>query len=176
MKPSKEIIAEIQNVKDELLQLINSFTPEQINIVPFEGSWTGGQVVDHILKSVSTISKAIYGAATVTVRNPDEKVAMVQALFLDFSRKLNSPDFIIPPKMDHQKEALTEAVAHAMANIMGAVETFDPSATCLDFELPKAGKFTRYEWYHFIIYHTTRHNYQLNNIFQKLKNSSTQVQ
>jgi hypothetical protein len=172
MKPQKEIIAEIQTIKDELLQLIALFTPEQINTVPFEGSWTAGQVVDHIMKSVFTISKAIYGTAMQTDRNPDEKVDMVRTLFLDFSKKLNSPDFIIPPKADHQKEELSEAVTIAMLRVIHAVDTFDPSEICLDFELPKAGKFTRYEWFYFIIYHTTRHIHQLKNIFQKL-NSST---
>ena len=39
-----DLSAEITNTKNELLKTLELFDQGNINTVPFEGSWTGGQV------------------------------------------------------------------------------------------------------------------------------------
>jgi len=173
MNKEKEIASEIETTTNELAQLVASFTPEQVNTIPFENSWTPGQVVDHILKSVASITKTINGTTRPTDRNPVEKKEMIEGVFLNFTKKLNSPDFIIPPKADHDKKDLVQAITTAMAKVMQASQKLDLSATCVDFELPGMGKLTRLEWTWFIVYHTKRHIHQLKNIFQKINNTIT---
>ena len=41
--------------------LISKFNDTQFNLQPFEGSWTGSQVVDHIRKSVKGIPSEFFG-------------------------------------------------------------------------------------------------------------------
>jgi hypothetical protein len=172
MNKEKEIAPEIETVTNELVQVISSFTGEQINTVPFEGSWTPGQVVDHLMKSAERLTKNIYGATIGTERKPDEKIEIIASIFLNFSSKLNSPDFIIPEKMDHDKKKLIDRVITTMAKVAEGAKTLQLSETCLDFELPRLGKLTRLEWSYFILYHTQRHIRQLKNIYQKLNNIS----
>ncbi|MGZ3928233.1 MAG: hypothetical protein ACXVJG_14855, partial [Mucilaginibacter sp.] len=63
---------EIEKTKKELLNALGQFDQGNINIVPFEGSWTGGQVAEHVLKSVSGILENIKGTTVPTERNPGE--------------------------------------------------------------------------------------------------------
>jgi hypothetical protein len=44
----------------------------------------------------------------------------------------------------------------------------DLTALCMGFELPKIGTMTRYEWFRFLAAHTTRHLYQLKNIYSAM--------
>ena len=45
---TKETLRDFENTNVELLQLFSSFNQEQINVVPFEGSWTAGQLAEHL--------------------------------------------------------------------------------------------------------------------------------
>ncbi len=93
----------LTSTTDKLLQTISSFPEEKFNTVPFEGSWTAAQVSDHILKSVSGIQEMLYTTTKPTARQPDEKVGAIKAMFLDFTTKMKSPDFVLPRKYTHRK-------------------------------------------------------------------------
>ena len=55
MPVTQEVITELQNTATELMQVLEAFTQEQLNNIPFEGSWTAAQVAQHILLSNSFI-------------------------------------------------------------------------------------------------------------------------
>ncbi len=52
---TNKIHKEIDETFAELQRLISSFDQEQINIVPFEGSWTAGQLAQHVIISGSVV-------------------------------------------------------------------------------------------------------------------------
>src|SRR5688500_10690517 len=94
---TKEIRTEIDETITELLELISSFNQDEINVIPFEGSWRAGQLAKHVIMSGSGFAKIINGPVKETERKPDELVATIKRDFLDFSIKMKSPDFVVPP-------------------------------------------------------------------------------
>lgn len=161
-----ELNTEIKETAATLLDTLAAFNKEQLNKVPFEGSWTAGQVGEHLIKAVS--ADLLYGNTTETERPPDVMVKPLRDQFLDFSIKFQSPDFIIPSDGPHDKEAVVNKLRKIWEDIAEAASTLDLTKTCLDFELPGAGHLTRLEWLNFMVVHTKRHTHQLNNIHKAL--------
>lgn len=148
----------------ELLATIASFKEEDINTIPFEGSWTAGQVGEHIYKSISAISHSLQGAVKKTDRDPGEKIKAIGDLFLNFDFKMKSPDFIQPSELPHDKTLLLRCLTLITSEVQEHIATQDLSATCLQSALPGFGDLTRLELCYFIVFHTQRHIHQLKKI------------
>ena len=57
----RETLAEeIQQSADEFIATLSRFSNEQLNTVPFAGSWTAGQVADHIRKATDGVTRYSY--------------------------------------------------------------------------------------------------------------------
>ncbi len=169
---NRDLITELDNTATSLTQVVSSFEPENFNRVPFPGSWTPGQVAEHVLKSLSGIPEMIYGKTKSTQRPPNEKEEDIKSLFLNFDIKMQSPEFILPENKTYDKDRLLNALQTVFTKIKNTVQTNDLTATCLGFEFPGFGYLTAYEWARFAVYHTQRHIHQLKNIRQKLVNGS----
>ena len=159
---TKELIPQVEQTGKAIVEELNLFTEQQLNTIPFEGSWTGGQVAEHLLKS-GGVTEVIFGRTSPTNRAVDEKVSTLK-IFLDFSIKMQSPDFIIPSNDFHPKQPLIDQLRTTWTRLDEAVKTLDLTATCLDFEMPTVGLLTRLEWITFYVFHTQRHLRQLKNI------------
>lgn len=162
-----ETLNKITETTDELLSIISSLSEEQFNKIPFEGSWTAGQVTDHISQSFDGIVKVINDKAVPTDREPDKKIELIKSIFLDFTTKMTSPDFVLPAQSPHKKQILIDYLNSLKKQMADAIDKQDLSYIYTDFEIPGFGKFTRLEWVNFLIYHMQRHIHQLKNI-QKL--------
>lgn len=167
-----ELIKAIGATKEELLTALNSFTPEQINTVPYENSWTAGQVIDHVLKSGTGAFEVIHAPCEKTTRAFDEKDEALKNIFLDFSIKMKSPLEILPTGSVLQKDQLVSNVQHLFSKMHTACTTLDLTKTCTVFDFPGMGSLTRYEWLRFFTYHTQRHTLQLKHILSKLNNTT----
>ncbi|NIG56545.1 DinB family protein [Chitinophaga sp. Cy-1792] len=155
------LVASIDQLSAELQQTLAAFTTEQLNTIPFEGSWTAAQVAEHIQKSVN--ADVLYGKVEKRPAQED-KLEGLRKIFLNFDIKMQSPDFIIPSGRFHEKEALLADLSERWQRISVAAQTLDLSLTCLDFEMPGMGYLTRYELIGFFVVHTTRHIHQLKKI------------
>jgi hypothetical protein len=109
--------------------------------------------------------QALNGPVQPTNRPPDEMVNNLRAIFLDFSTKLPSPEFIIPEPGTQDKDSLISAFKTGREQIGKAIQTLDLSATC---HMPIFGQPTRLELIAFIIFHTQRHTNQVKHISEKL--------
>lgn len=158
---------EIDKTFETLIEVFSSFPQNQLDVVPFEGSWTAGQVGEHIVKFASGIPQFFNTKIEPTHRPFDEKKKELQALFLDMSQKMKSPDFIVPTETQHNKENLLISFKTIEGQMQEAVESMDLKLTCGSFELPGTGFLTRFEWLAFFLAHTQRHIVQL----QKIKGS-----
>jgi len=147
---------------------LSTFNQVKTNKVPFEGSWTAGQVGDHLLKSYAII-ETLNAEVKETRRAPDLKVKEIKTFLLDFELKMKSPEFIIPESTPINKDALLNSLEHRISQLIKSVNTLDLSKTCVSFILPELGEMTRTEWIYFVIYHTQRHIHQLKQI-QKILN------
>ncbi|MBC7827664.1 MAG: DinB family protein [Chitinophagaceae bacterium] len=165
-----EIQTKIDNTLTELIQLFSTIDQQQINIVPYEGSWTAAQLAQHMILSNSGFAEMINGPVKETKRNPDELVERIKSDFLDFTTKMKSPDPIVPAMAQYNKEDLLNSSKNIRENVHTAIQTEDLTKTCVMFELPGYGFLTRLEAAHFILYHTQRHIHQLKKIIRKLAN------
>jgi len=165
----KELLSSLDETSEELLQTLSLFSETELNMVPFEGSWTAGQVGEHLLKSNPGIAKIISGNIQLTERPADEKVEFLKSIFLDFTKKAISAKSIWPSDLPKEKHKLISDLNETMDDIKLKAESMDLSLTCTDFPFPTLGEFTRWEWITFIIYHTKKHVFQIKNIYKKIK-------
>src|SRR6478609_9479143 len=97
----KELLAQIDSTEAALLDAFGSLSQQELNTVPFEGSWTPGQLSEHLEKSYGV--DTLYAETADTTRDPASMIAPIKAIFLDFSTKMESPDFIYP-RGDHYEK------------------------------------------------------------------------
>ena len=96
----------------------------------------------------------------------DEKVPVLRDIFLNFSSKLQAPDFIIPEEKVYEKK-------DSMEELQNAFEQFKTNAGSVNVNemvegLPM-GPVTKLELIHFVLYHTQRHLHQLQKISKALQ-------
>ena len=172
MTDINKTLVEINKTFEEFMLILSSFYDEQINKIPFEGSWTPGQVTQHIIMSVSGFAELMGGTEEETTRQPDAHVANIRAAFLNFDVKMQSPGFIIPPVKNYNKAELLLTLDQLKSQLNQLIPIKDMTKTCTDFELPMLGYLTRTELANFIEVHTKRHLHQLKNIYSKINHSN----
>ncbi len=160
-----EIQTNIVETFKNLNQIVSSFSQEELNIVPYKGSWTAGQTIQHIILVSSGYPKLFAGKTEETRRKPDEKIKEIEILFLNFNIKMDAPVAVRPEIKEYSKNSLTIALLAIESDLLNASQNCDLTLTCLDFEVPGFGKFTILEWISFALIHTQRHTKQLHDIF-----------
>jgi hypothetical protein len=175
MANAKETLNGFEEITNEFQQVLSSFTTEEINTIPFEGSWTAAQTGRHLFKSFEHMPQLLNGKVEKTERAADEKMKMIDTDFLNFSVKFKAAEMLVPEDTRYDKEQLLSSFKEKVSQILATAKTLDPSETCLGFEIPGYGHMTRWEWMHFSIAHTKRHLHQLKNI-RKAISSKKMVQ
>lgn len=153
----------------ELKETVILFSQEEINLVTYKGSWTAGQVVQHIIIACSGYPELFAGHKEQTNRKPDENIKELETVFLNFDVKMDAPDFLKPKIIDYNKNSLSLSLLKIESDLLNAADKYNLTLTCLDFQLPNSGKFTIYEWISFALIHIQRHIKQLNDIFGYIK-------
>lgn len=160
------LISGLEQTKNELKEVAAFIPDDKTDMVPFDGGWTAGQVLEHMDKSVGY--NILIGNVQPADRPADEKVQMIKNIFLDLSKKYDAPGFIVPTDATHDKDALVSKLSHKFDKLAEAAATMNLTEVCLDFEVPGFGAFTRLEWITFYMVHTRRHIQQLKKIAAKL--------
>ena len=168
----QQLEKEIDRSMTALIRVLSLIEEEKINLVPFEGSWTAGQLAQHMIMSNSGFDELINGPVKDTSRKPDEFIEGIRTSFLDFSHKMESPDFVRPPKINYDKHELMQSLNEIRKRLNNTLKGLDLTKTCTAFEIPVLGYLTRLEAAHFVLYHTLRHIHQLKNIAEKLRTVS----
>ena len=159
---TEELLASLDNTTSELLELISSFSETQVNEIPSAGSWTAAQVAEHITKSNIGIIRSLKKEGSLPGRAPDAGVEQLKKTFLDFDKKLQSPEFILPTQDIYQKKLVIDNLRISIAQLRevgNEVNLFEMISH------PIFGDITKLELLHFVVYHTQRHIHQLKNIF-----------
>lgn len=161
----EEVINALKDTGRRYTSLLSSLNEKQLNTVPFEGSWTAGQVVRHII--LANDSSILLKECKIADRDISERVPELKNLFLDFSIKMESPDFILPEKRNYDRKRLLERIGDTFEKLDTHARVADLSH--LIEELP-LGPITKWELINFMLFHSQRHVYQLENIRKKLLN------
>jgi len=162
---SKKIQEELEEATSSFVKNVQAFSAENINTKLAADKWSAAQVADHVIKSNGSISKALQLSGQRMIRKPDERVNELRKVFLDFDTKLNAPSFIIPDDDLFSKETVLATLEHSISKLLQLATQQDLSVT---INHPAFGDITKLEIIHFVIYHTQRHSYQLQNIFRAL--------
>jgi hypothetical protein len=160
--PKEELLVSLKNVVSELMQVLNRFDGQNINTVPFEGSWTAAQVVDHITRSNMSITKAFALKGATINRDPGERVQELKNIFLNFNTAFQSPNFILPTQDVYEKKILIALLNRSVDKIKEVSCQADLSEM---INHRAFGDITKFEILHFVQYHTQRHIHQLKKIF-----------
>ena len=157
----KELVNEIEQTARQLFQVVGGFAEEEFNKQPFEGSWTPGQVVEHVALYASGTLRTLEGKTAVTERDPGQMVTPLRNAFLEFDSKMQSPEFIRPSDDPKNKASLIASLEASFRGLARVACSEDLHATCLGFSMPTVGNMTRLEWLSFVVVHTQRHIWQL---------------
>ena len=160
-----EIIPALMVVAMQVIGFIRSLDEEKLNTVPYKGSWTAAQLVRHLLKSVSNIGPLMEKPSETAERDPGERILGLKQNFLDITKTMQSPEFIVPEKMHYNKESLITEFEAALAPL---TKLKDVNLNELITGLP-LGPITKLEIVHFIFYHLQRHLIQMKRITEALK-------
>jgi len=163
---TEQLFKSLDETTGEFLQLVSSFDDDAINTIPFKNSWTAAQVADHVTKSNRSVIQSLQVAGKISKRGADERADELKQLFLNFSTKLHSPDFILPARDIYDKEKLLSDLKDSIDEIRHLSESVNLFES-LDHRA--FGDITKLEILHFVVYHTQRHIHQLDKIFQSLK-------
>ncbi len=152
----------------ELIDEVGFMSEQQLNTIPFTGSWTAAQLSQHMIMSNGGFFGMLNGPVGDTTRDPEEFVAGIKEAFLDFNIKMESPGFVAPPQTNYVKEELIRALQAIRNGVEQSVPNMDLSKICLAFELPVYGFLSRTESLAFMLYHTRRHLRQLAEIRRRI--------
>jgi hypothetical protein len=159
----EDLFASLDKTASKLMSTVNEFTAQTINEIPFESSWTAGQVADHLTRSNTSIARALALAGTKTDRDSSERIQELKDLFLNFTIQMKSPDFILPTQDVYEKEVIIAHLNHSLVKLKEISRETDLSEM---IKHPAFGDITKFEILHFVLYHTQRHTRQLENILQ----------
>jgi DinB superfamily len=165
-----DLSQKINDTKNDLLVALDTFRPEKFNVIPFDGSWTAGQVAEHILKSASAMLQTMNGPVKIADRDPGQYMKPLGDAFLNFDIKMQSPDFIIPSDEPKDKAVMMHSLDETFEGIKDIAETDDLDMICTGFEMPMLGLLSKKEFIWFTYVHTQRHIHQLKNIAKHFAN------
>ena len=164
---TNEILSATSDAVSKLTDLMSAVDDEKVNTVPYEGSWTAPQLLRHVTKSINGMAKAMQMEAKPAKRNPSERIDELKKIFLDFSKKLTQPDFIVPEERVYEKESAIEELNKSFSRFKESALSANLDDLIEDLPL---GPITKLEIIHFVLYHTQRHLHQMKKICKALKN------
>jgi PhnB protein len=163
---TKDLFASLDETTSSFLQIISSFSEEEINTIPYQNSWTAAQVAEHVTLSMESMIQSLTAEGKPTLRNIEEGVPKLKEIFLDFTTKLQSPKFILPTKDTYIKDRAISNFRNAAAQLNDLRNKIDLSET---IHHNIFGDVTKLEILHFVVYHTQRHTHQVKKIYKAIE-------
>lgn len=164
--PLEELTAQIDAISMQMRETFTALSQTDVNRIPFEGSWTAAQLLRHVSKSTQGVSGIFLMDSSPTDRNPKQRIDEIKTLFLDFETKMKSPEEIKPEDIEYDKQVSLQKFDKAYASMLENASKGNLDETVKGLPL---GDITKIELLHFVLYHTTRHQYQLEKITAALK-------
>jgi hypothetical protein len=161
----EDVLVSLEKTTSDLFQLLDRFDQQNINRIPFEDSWTAAQLADHITRSNLSITKALLLSGVAINRDKGARIKELKEIFLDFKTKMKSPEFIQPTKNSYEKITVLNYLKQSFQKMLEVGRRTDMSVM---INHPAFGDITKFEILHFVLYHTQRHIYQLEKIFQAI--------
>ena len=165
----QELIDEIENAHRDFIHQLSQFSGQELNRVPNEGSWTAGQVTEHIIKSNGGIlNKLLNGDVTSITRPYDEQVDLIKNIFRS-EDKMKTAFVLEPSQPPHELDDLLKSLRQQKDQQFETINQKDLKELSIELQFPPAPNgLTRYEWLIFMIEHTQRHCKQIESIYNEI--------
>lgn len=154
---------EFSQTINELMDLLTSFSTEQFNQVPYPGSWTAGQVGEHLFKTYQIV-KLLQRDNEPLERAADEKVDLIRSVMADIETRRQAPDSVVPSTDALEQGRLLGSLQKRIEEFKEIIVSKNLQEACPNFSIPQFGEFSKLEWVYFNLYHTQRHIQQLKKI------------
>jgi hypothetical protein len=161
-----ELLSSIDEAVSQLADLLSFLDDTEINTIPYKDSWTAGQLLRHVTKSITGMAKAMLAESKPAGRGSSEKVHQLKKTFLDFLHKMKSPEFIIPEEEIYKKQTSIEELNLSLKKLKENVNNTNLNDLVEGLPL---GPTTKLELLHFVLYHTERHLHQMRKICAAVK-------
>src|SRR5215472_4465585 len=148
---TEELFQSLDGTTSEFFELVSSFGEQEMNTKPLHGGWTPAQVAEHVTRSNNNIIHEMSKEGRACEREPDLGVERIKSIFLNFEKKLNSPEFILPTKETYERKAVIHELKASIDQLMEVAKAKDP------FQIIHHaifGDVTRLETLYFVVYHT----------------------
>lgn len=162
-----ETLAATAGAVSQLAALMLSVDEKKVNTVPYENSWTAPQLLRHVTKSINGMAKAMQMDGKPAERDPGERIGELKKVFLDFSKKMNSPEFIVPEEGPYEKQPAIDGLDKSFNQFKENVNSTNVNELVEGLPL---GPITKLEIIHFVLFHTQRHLHQMKKICDALEN------
>ncbi|MBO9620595.1 MAG: DinB family protein [Niabella sp.] len=161
---SDKLQQELATAADKFVGLLEKVPEDYFNGIPFEGSWTPGQVGEHVLLFLSGIASVLRLPGADAARPADEYEPLMKDIFLNFEKRYTAPQNVKPSGGPFDKTQLIGDLNDKAATIEKDIKEKDLARICTGAPFPTIGELTGLEWVYFGIYHLARHTYQLENM------------
>jgi hypothetical protein len=112
------------------------------------------------------MAQAMQTSAKPAGRDPGERIEQLKSIFLDFSKKLTQPEFLIPENEVYTKDASIAELKFCFKSFKERVNEANLNELVEGLPL---GPITKLEIVYFVLYHTQRHLHQMQKICEALK-------
>ena len=130
-----KILSATGEAVSQITDLMSSVDEKRINTIPYEDSWTAPQLLRHVTKSINGMAKALQMNAKPAERDPGERIEELKKVFLDFSKKMKSPEFIVPEDGTYEKQPTIDGLNKSFNQFKDNVNSANQMILLKDFLL-----------------------------------------
>lgn len=163
-----QLIPQLESALDTTISLLTSISDKDFNTVPFAGSWTAAQVGRHLYKSQKGTDGMLQNPMPQPDRNPAQRIPEYKNILMDFEHKMNAPGFLVPEDNEFNKAQLINSLKEVKEEILPVIGTVNLNETAPQPDDSPLNGSTKLEIVHFLLYHTLRHNHQIEKIREAL--------
>ncbi|MBC7417027.1 MAG: DinB family protein [Pedobacter sp.] len=159
----------IENAHRDFIHQLCQFSEQELNRVPNEGSWTAGQVTEHVIKSNEGIlNKLLYGDVSQITRPYDVQVVLLKNIFRS-EDKMKTASVLEPSQPPHELNDLLKSLRQQRDQQLEIINQKDLEELNIGLQFPPAPNgLTTYEWLIFMIEHTQRHCKQIESSYNEI--------
>lgn len=164
----ENLTQQLEGALSQTINLLGSMSEDALNKAPFAGSWTAAQVARHLYKSQKGTDTMMLQPSDEAGRDPGERIENYKEILTNYEHKMESPGFLIPEEKKYDKDKLINALQEVKGEILPVIGTANLNELApIGDETPLKGS-TKLEIVHFLLYHTIRHNRQIEKIKEML--------
>lgn len=164
----------IRIVLFSLIDLIDAAEQEELVFRPAPDSWTLLECVEHICLVNAAVANLLSGPPAEGGENkPSERYSegkLNHILVTKREEKRVSPETMKPKGIFQTAEQAKEMIYKDTERILRVLDREDISKHTQTIPHPRLGEMTKTDWLHFLIAHTQRHLFQIEEIKDKYSN------